>query len=460
MATISIAPGMDIQAAILAAPPASTFRLLPGIHRLQRITPRTGDTFEGTIQSGKLVSILSGAKILSTWTFDRDGWWAGNQTQQGQQVDGDVCRIGYPCCNRPEDLFMDSELKRHVPTRAEVQPGTWHFDYNADRIYVGDNPYGRLVETSVFPNLITAWPQASRVRFRHLIIEKYAAMTGTAALQLGNSRDGHGDWEVLRCELRWNHGAAVWNDALTRTRECSIHHNGGYGLTGAGWDILIEGNEISYNNTCGYNPYWGAGGSKWVWTTNMIVRGNYSHHNWGPGLWTDINNIGTLYEDNTVEDNQLAGIFHEISYAATIRRNRCRRNGWSQEYPGWVGGAGILVVSSPNVEVYQNVVEDNWQGICGLADHRGTGIHGPWDLTNLHVHDNRVRIGAAAIPNGRTGIIDTQGLGAFQPAAQNRFERNHYQGNPAEPRFIWANDGHTWDQWQAAGQDREGSMRP
>jgi hypothetical protein len=31
-----------------------------------------------------------------------------------------------------------------------------------------------------------------------------------------------------------------------------------------------------------------------------VVRGNYVHDNNGTGMWTDTNNIHTLYEDNLV----------------------------------------------------------------------------------------------------------------------------------------------------------------
>ena len=75
--------------------------------------------------------------------------------------------------------------------------------------------------------------------------------------------------------------------------------------------------------------FWAAGGSKWVHTTNLIVRGNFSHHNDGPGLWTDINNIYSRYENNVVEDHRRGGIFHEISYDAVMRTNTLRRNGTS-----------------------------------------------------------------------------------------------------------------------------------
>jgi hypothetical protein len=40
-----------------------------------------------------------------------------------------------------------------------------------------------------------------------------------------------------------------------------------------------------------YNSGWEAGGGKmgWVGTNHLVLKGNYSHDNMGPGLWCDIN---------------------------------------------------------------------------------------------------------------------------------------------------------------------------
>jgi hypothetical protein len=43
--------------------------------------------------------------------------------------------------------------------------------------------------------------------------------------------------------------------------------------------VLVDQNEIAYNNTAGFNSGWEAGGTKFVMTHNLVVRGNWSHHN-------------------------------------------------------------------------------------------------------------------------------------------------------------------------------------
>ncbi len=61
--------------------------------------------------------------------------------------------------------------------------------------------------------------------------------------------------------------------------------------------------------------------SKFAYSDTLTVSNNYSHDNDGPGMWTDISSIRTLYEKNIVMNNARAGIFHETSYDAVIRNN-------------------------------------------------------------------------------------------------------------------------------------------
>ena len=56
------------------------------------------------------------------------------------------------------------------------------------------------------------------------------------------------------------------------------------GLGGSGDNILVQGNEIAKNGFwSGIDVLWEAGGFKFAYTDNLIVRGNYSHDNNGSG---------------------------------------------------------------------------------------------------------------------------------------------------------------------------------
>src|SRR5262249_41125759 len=138
--------------------------------------------------------------------------------------------------------------------------------------------------------------------------------------------------------------------------------------------ILIEDNEIAYNNYAHVSPKFGAGGIKIVRTRGAIIRGNNVHDNLGSGIHLDIRNYNALYDGNTVSNNTEQGIFHEVSFAAVIRNNILSHNG--SGYPNgsyWLYAANLLSSSSQGVEAYCNTIDVSAQGGNGadiLVQHR------------------------------------------------------------------------------------------
>jgi parallel beta-helix repeat protein len=433
-----IPPGTDIQAAVDANPPGTSFLLKAGVHRLQQIKPKDGDSFLG--ESG---AVLSGSRLLTAFTRSGGLWTASGQSQQGRA--NGTCQVEYPACAFPEDLFVDDKLLLHVTSLAGVTPESWYFDYAAGNIYLGIDPTGHKVETSVSSAAFSG--PARGVTIRNLIVEKYANSAQHGAIQ-GN--DGSG-WTVEDNEIRWNHGTGLRIGDRMRVLGNFVHHNGQLGMGGVGNNVLVEQNEIAYNNTAGYRVGWEAGGTKFVKTDGLIVRNNRVHHNWGNGLWTDIDNIHALIEGNLVVGNTYQGIFHEISYDAIIRNNTVEGNGFGHQ--GWLYGAGILVAASPNVEVYGNTVRDNFNGITAVQQNRGSGAYGPHEITNLYVHDNVV-----TMRTGKSGMGQDIGDPSYFTTRNNRWARNTYYLGPDGKYFAWQGRTLSPAEWRNAGQDVDGSF--
>jgi parallel beta-helix repeat protein len=253
-----------------------------------------------------------------------------------------------------------------------------------------------------------------------------------------------GDWLVESCNIHHNRTAGIWlenGDPVVRGN--NIHHNDRSGVsvryTHGG---LVENNEIAYNN---YRDHWEwgveAGGGKMWSNDGLVLRGNWSHHNHGPGLWTDHDNINIVYENNVIEDNYANGIFHEISYDAVIRNNVIRRNGF--DHAAWLWGGGIMIASSSDVEIYGNTLEDNYNGIAMTRQNRGWGEYGEWTLADNHVHDNTV------IDSGMTGAAQDYG-GDTIYHANITFENNTYSGTSS---WFWFNREVSWSEWNSYGHD-------
>lgn len=304
--------------------------------------------------------------------------------------------------------------------------------------------------------LVTATTQ--NVLLRSMVLERF-----NNPIQQGINTGAQTFWTLDNVELRLNTtGWHTHNDS--RVINSYIHHNRQLGLGGSGDRALIENNEIAFNNDAGLYD-WGfeAGGSKWVNAANLTVRGNYSHNNCGPGLWTDgTGNVSITYENNRTDNNHGPGIMHEIGGSAVIRNNTAAGNAFGDASSGTSCtqpsissgyGGGILVADSHDVEVYGNTLTGNDGGVVMINDNRGTGV----DPYNNNVHDNTI-----SIPSNTgyraAGCNDVVGTFCYSAGANNRFTNNDYVVNGVANPFRWDGADRNWTYWRAEGFDLTGSI--
>lgn len=278
------------------------------------------------------------------------------------------------------------------------------------------------------------------VTIEGLEIRNYASDVTEGAVR---SYQGSHDWVIRANEIHHNGGQGIKFSQGWTIVGNHIHHNQQYGIGGSGDDVIVERNELSYNNhDMGESAFNGAGGTKFVRTENLVVRNNCSHHNGGPGLWTDGHNVNTRYEGNLVFDNEHAGIKHEVSCAATIVGNTALRNGFGNE--NWLAGAGIVVLNSPGVTIRNNRVEGNADGIAGIQGDRGSadGVNCQLLLKDLVVEDNDV-----SMSDGYTGIVTNHTSDVFD-TWNNEFRQNSYDIPSGKEFFHWEGDTLTYSEWQ------------
>ncbi len=273
---------------------------------------------------------------------------------------------------------------------------------------------------------------APDVTIRGLVIRKYRNRAETGAIDSGS-----GGWRLIGNEIHGNSGAGIsFGGSNWLVEGNHIHHNDQIGILGMGSGGRVLSNTIANNNpNRAYDWSWEAGGTKFIKTTNLRVAGNKVLNNNGPGLWTDGNNQGTVYENNIVRDNAGPGIFHEISGSATIRNNTVSGNA----HPFYVGG--ILIANSSDVTVTGNSLSGNDGGIIGLQDDRGSS-----NTVNLTVTGNSV-----SHSGGVSGLIHNSGADVAATGTI-RFDQNHYSVGGNRP-FSWKGGGLTVAEWQGLGQD-------
>ncbi|MDO0938301.1 right-handed parallel beta-helix repeat-containing protein [Streptomyces sp. DG2A-72] len=224
---------------------------------------------------------------------------------------------------------------------------------------------------------------ARDVTIRHLTVQGFVAPHNEGVVN-HDSADG---WVIEHATIQNNSGAGLMAGARQQVRASCLRDNGQYGMNaykGGGriTGLVIEGNEIVGNNTgdwerrregCGCT-----GGIKFWAVNGADVRGNWVHDNRGTGLWADTNNNDFRIENNVIEANDGAALIYETSYNAVIRKNTIRRNNWVEGrreatagdsfpfatvYVSESGGEPRVRARTDKIEVYRNVLENNWSGI-------------------------------------------------------------------------------------------------
>ncbi|MBD3393126.1 MAG: hypothetical protein GF418_13475 [Chitinivibrionales bacterium] len=276
-------------------------------------------------------------------------------------------------------------------------------------------------------------------------------------------------WTIENCEFGYCNGGAIMIGDSFEVRGNYIHHMGQIGLLGGATGSLVENNEIAFCNYEMENSFiFEAGGAKFAYATNLIVRGNYVHDNFGPGLWTDIDNMNILYEGNIIEDNLQFGIFHEISYDAVIRCNVIRNNGAAHDsLVWWMKPGQIKIANSQNTEICHNIIEVHPSFGDGIA--LSNAVRGEdWYCRDNSVHHNHIiHKGKNASYSGINGV-ESEWHEEFEnlyTQADNRFDANYYHV-PDDTTRYWFWRGTRWDhtgngfrtfeEFQAMGQEQHG----
>jgi Right handed beta helix region len=451
---IAAEPGASIQAAVDRAGEGAAFCLKNGVHRIQAIRPKRGQSFHGEGQA-----VLNGSRLLTAFSREGAYWVASGQEQRGRKHG--ECAKAVPACNLPEGLFIDDIPLAQVLTKEGVEAGRFYFDHAGGRIYFADDPTGRKIEATVAAFAFES--MASSVLIRNVIIEKYASVAQKGAIQ---AQDAVG-WVVENCEVRLNSGAGIAAGTGSRIRGCNIHHNGQIGVTGAGRDVLVEYNQIWANNIRGFSSGWEAGGVKLALADGVVFRGNHVRDNFGPGLWCDINCRNVLYESNVVERNHSDGIFHEISFNAVIRNNVVRHNGIANKR--WFWGDDILIAASQDVEVYGNTLTVS-PGSCGIVlidqsrpfegGYGRTEGGGNYKTRNNKIHDNEMTFEGAACAGGASDAKPGDDNFTIITDGNNLFDGNVYRvpRTSGAPRFVWGHSIFDWDGFRANGMEPNGRL--
>lgn len=447
-AVVRMAPGQDLEGIVEANPPGTTYLLTAGIHRGSYITPDDGDTFLG--EPG---TIISGADPLDPADFERveDRWVLPGRTEEPFRTDeghlhGSTIH-GFARDAANHDLWWDDVRLQHVETLADLDAADeWFFDYDDDLLWVAADPQqARAIELAVVPDFLRS--SAADVTIRGMTITRFATPAQSGAIHADGPR-----WTISDVTVSQNHGAGVVLREGGVLRDSVVVDNGQLGVGASGGaGIVVRDTEVGRNGVLAYRWGWERGGIKFKGTQDAHIIGNHVHDNGGPGIWFDLDNDGALIEGNRAIDNDVNGIFYEVSTGATIRGNEVRGNGLAQD----VGtlGAGIFISISSDVVIEGNTVIGNYFEIIVVHADRTDELGPGYEAADVVVRDNDMTI----TREGGAGLyVDTDET-EYYTSRGIRFTDNRYVLDGCERCFRWA-DGHVdLAAWQAAGNDPRAS---
>ncbi|MEU7312984.1 right-handed parallel beta-helix repeat-containing protein [Streptomyces sp. NPDC007083] len=371
---------------------------------------------------------------------------------------------------------------------------------------------------------------ARDVTIRHLTVQGFVAPHDEGVVN-HDSADG---WVIEHARIQYNSGAGLMAGARQRVRASCLRGNGQYGMnaykaSGGISGLVVEDNEIADNNRDDWErrrPGCGCTGGVKFWAVDGAdIRGNWVHDNRGAGLWADTNNNDFRVEDNVLEANHGAALIYEAGYNAVVRENTIRRNNWVEGrryadrgdsfpfgtvYLSEAGGEPRIPARTDRIEIYRNVLENNWSGItlwenadrfCNSPANTSTGsctllvkdtdrctrpaiadppLHSDcrWKTQRVDIHDNRFVLDTSVVECtvtcGRMALLANYGTypdwspyqgdrvaDAITHKQHNRWHDNVYLGPWS---FVAHDPSRVLDsgQWQAAPyrQDAGSTFRP
>lgn len=417
--------------------PGDTLKITAGEYRDALIFPqRAWSVVRPTtiVGEGNADVTILGSELVGGWVAKGQGIYVKRpwilEPQQVRlngvalkQIGGTIFK-GYPTMIGHEMESLHRSQGGIWPTRkstgrTSMPSGGFFYDDQQKELVISitdEVPAEQLsVEISMRPYLVQGQNVAGiaikNIRFRYANTTTTSRQAAVTLVGRGNTLEG------LVVEDMDGVGIEVSGDDNV-VRNCLVTRSGYLGIKARGRNVLIESNEVSYNNTRRFNKWWEAGGLKFIYLGGMQasrVRNNHVHHNYGDGIWFDWGNDDNTIERNVVAYNEGFGIQYEASSRAVIQDNEVFGNGQRGIY---------LIHSRDSVIVHNLVVSNRLEGIAIVDEQRSD----PKGLLDLRPRRNFVLANLIGW-NGESALI----LPGDEYA--NHSDANLYLQDRASPTF-------------------------
>lgn len=301
--------------------------------------------------------------------YDRPGWRFVSDT--------------YPMAAHPDQLWIDGVRQRQVADRDAVREGSFYYNEERDRLYIGTDPTGREVRASSLVKAISI--RSEGVRMRGINVRRYAPSVPHMGAVTVTSRGVR--LEDLAIAANATTGLHIAATDVT-VRDVLAERNGMMGISGtAAHRLRLERVLVRRNNVERFNTSPSAGGVKIGRSRSVTVRDSEFTGNHGTGLWFDESAYDLGVFSSVFSGNAKHGLSIEVSGLADVVGNLITEN----------GGNGIKINDTSDVQVWNNTLIGNHREINIVQDGRDTDPAGShrdhslplsWQIRHIAIRNN------------------------------------------------------------------------
>jgi hypothetical protein len=368
------APFATLSKALSVVPSGGTVVLRGGTYHQSGATSRTTKVIA---YPGEHV-VFDGARAVTNFNAHSSGVWVATgwsfEPTRMNYGSSSLITSSAPYAGWPEQAFYDGTQMTEVGSLDQIGPGKFYVDRSADKLYVGSDPTGHLVEASDLEIGFTANGHTGS-ELRGIHFRRYA----TPVASIGAVRAWSDNMIVENVSVTDSAYAGISAIGENVTIINSTMSNNGAlgGHAHKANNLRWARNIADHNNTQNFNVSWEAGGFKMTKCRYVTIEDNWIHSNYGNGYWLDQSAQDITLRRNTIVDNTRSGIMLELSGRLNVHGNLIARN----------ARYGLYSNDSNDIAAWNNIIVDNSTDIHLLDDAtRSTSD------TSSSDHDNRYPI--------------------------------------------------------------------